>query len=296
MREEELPPSLRRKRSAQFSQQVSGAFKPKFAQKKNNKEKLRSAGQATSANLIAAPPRGDISPPSLHDDTRVNDVITENGRRGGLIQIEPESELVERNEEGELVPVRPYLDQEEQRQREEEYIREQQSQQQQPLRQQQPQEYQPHRQATSSESGRLQTSRHTDGQAGFAQQQEDYRQRQSYTQTTTRRPVRQHQQQQPYSRRQQGVQQPQTVVQGRYPGQPLNQATVTASRFVWSPSQLTTPKPLDSGSLRQGSLEDVQFGHLNGQVPVAAPIESGWVGSNPDPWAQQTTNFRRRGY
>merc|ERR1719431_680223 len=35
----------------------------------------------------------------LHDDTRVNDLITQNGRRGSLIRIEPESEFIRRNPE-----------------------------------------------------------------------------------------------------------------------------------------------------------------------------------------------------
>ena len=33
----------------------------------------------------------------LHDDTLVNDLITQNGKRGSLIRIEPESEFIRRN-------------------------------------------------------------------------------------------------------------------------------------------------------------------------------------------------------
>ena len=33
----------------------------------------------------------------LHSDTLVNDIITSNGKRGSLIRLEPESELIRRN-------------------------------------------------------------------------------------------------------------------------------------------------------------------------------------------------------
>jgi len=33
---------------------------------------------------------------SLHSDTRVNDLLLENGRRGGLIMIEPDSEFIDK--------------------------------------------------------------------------------------------------------------------------------------------------------------------------------------------------------
>jgi hypothetical protein len=35
----------------------------------------------------------------IHDDTVVNDIISNNGRRGGLIRIEPDSEFIRRNPE-----------------------------------------------------------------------------------------------------------------------------------------------------------------------------------------------------
>merc|ERR1712156_1095647 len=42
----------------------------------------------------------------LHDDTRVNDLITQNGKRGSLIRIEPESEFIRRNPEtGDVEPL-----------------------------------------------------------------------------------------------------------------------------------------------------------------------------------------------
>ena len=41
----------------------------------------------------------DVTPQwkPLHDDTLVNDLITQNGKRGSLIRIEPESEFIRRN-------------------------------------------------------------------------------------------------------------------------------------------------------------------------------------------------------
>eukprot|EP00095_Tigriopus_kingsejongensis_P011686 maker-scaffold578_size132436-snap-gene-0.30 protein:Tk11686 transcript:maker-scaffold578_size132436-snap-gene-0.30-mRNA-1 annotation:"suppressor protein srp40-like" len=78
------------KRSAEFGQQAESSFKPKFVQQRESEE------------LILANPN---NPPTLHDDTRVNEIIMENARRGGLIRIDPDSELIEENEFGEVVPL-----------------------------------------------------------------------------------------------------------------------------------------------------------------------------------------------
>ena len=53
-----------------------------------------------SSNYYPAAPQWKPTPPrhrSLHGDTRVNDIITENGKRGSLLRLEPDSEFIRRN-------------------------------------------------------------------------------------------------------------------------------------------------------------------------------------------------------
>lgn len=68
-------------------------------------------GQVTeqSAQLRIAPARDGSAArrPDLSTDTRINDIISENARRGGLVRIDPDSELIRVEEDGEVVPLFP---------------------------------------------------------------------------------------------------------------------------------------------------------------------------------------------
>lgn len=77
---------------------MESSFKPKFFQKAPPKVQ-------TTQNLILADPYDNKPAPNLAHDTRVNEVIMENARRGGLIRIDPDSELIEENEFGQVVPI-----------------------------------------------------------------------------------------------------------------------------------------------------------------------------------------------
>ena len=46
---------------------------------------------------LRAQPSNDQPEPDLSSDTRVNDLLSDNARRGGLVRIEPESELIRRD-------------------------------------------------------------------------------------------------------------------------------------------------------------------------------------------------------
>merc|ERR1712079_889315 len=89
----------RRRRSAQdgfFGQQEQQVYFPVANDLQQPRER-QEFGQ-----LVVAPP-GSVS---FGDDTRVNDLLTESANRGSLIAIEPESELVTRDENGNIVPAR----------------------------------------------------------------------------------------------------------------------------------------------------------------------------------------------
>ncbi len=74
-----------------FSQQEEQGFRPSFVA--GPSERLRKA------------PAAGAPAPDLSSDTRVNDIMSENARRGGLIVIDPDSELVTTNQHGHVVPL-----------------------------------------------------------------------------------------------------------------------------------------------------------------------------------------------
>ena len=85
-----LQEKLRFKRSDPFSQQQLVLFPPH-----PNSIRMRSR------------PSTDTWKP-LHSDTLVNDIITDNGKRGSLIRIEPDSEFIRENPDNgnvETVPI-----------------------------------------------------------------------------------------------------------------------------------------------------------------------------------------------
>jgi len=89
----------RRRRSAQdgvFGQQEQQIYFPVA----NDLQEPRSRQEF--GQLVVAPP-GAVS---FGDDTRVNDLLTESANRGSLIAIDPESEFVTRDENGNIVPAR----------------------------------------------------------------------------------------------------------------------------------------------------------------------------------------------
>ena len=78
--------------SAQFLQQVEQGFVP--ASFSSRPERLREA-----------PAPGSHPDPDLSSDTRVNEVLSANARRGGLVRIDPDSELITTDEDGDVVPI-----------------------------------------------------------------------------------------------------------------------------------------------------------------------------------------------
>ena len=55
---------------------------------RNNEVSQKPLGRSRAENIPI------YRPGSLHDDTRVNDIMLDNGMRGGLIKIDPDSEFI----------------------------------------------------------------------------------------------------------------------------------------------------------------------------------------------------------